>query len=129
MPRLTSLLFLLVCVSCSAVRPVHFASEPPGARILVDGEDSGFVTPVALDLEDRELRKVEFVLPGYATATRMLTLQERSEIVTWKDSQLTARVWRFPLWLNTRDFWIPVKDLDGESPARVFVRMRRENGN
>jgi hypothetical protein len=127
MLRLPLLALLLACLSCGAVRPVHFSSEPPGARLLVDGEDSGFVTPVALDLVDRKLRTVEFVLPGYATATRFLTLQDRSELVLWKDSQLTARVWRFPFWLNTEDFFIPLKDYSGESPARVFVRLQRAN--
>lgn len=116
----------LLATACAAQRPVHFASDPPGARVRVDGEDSGFVTPCRLELEDRSSRRIDLELSGFQTATRYLTLQDRGELVYWREAAVYYNTWNFPLWLGARDFFRPYKSLDGESPGRLFVRLRRE---
>ena len=117
---------LLALAACRTPTPVHFSSSPPGAAVLVDGQDTGFVTPCLLDLEDGPTRQVEFQLPGYRSETRTLTYAERSELVFWRESTISYKTWNFPLWLGSEDFFLPRKNLSGESPARVYVRLRRE---
>lgn len=121
---LAPLLLALVC-ACSAPRPVHFSSSPPGASVHVDGEDSGLVTPCLIDLEETSTRRVEFVLPGYQTEVRTLRHEDRSELVFWREAAKVG-AWNFPLWLPAEDFFLPRKDLSGETPARLYVRLRRE---
>ena len=77
---------LLVTSSCTSLRPVHFSSDPAGARILVDGQDSGFVTPCQIELPNEPLRRIDFVLPGYQSATRFLTTKKRVDVVYWRDA-------------------------------------------
>lgn len=116
----------LLTAGCAAQRPVHFASDPPGALVRIDGVDSGFVTPCRLELEDRSSRRVDIELAGFQTATRYLTLEDRGELVYWRDAVVHYNTWNFPLWLGARDFFVPYKSLDGEAPSRLFVRLQRE---
>lgn len=130
MPQPARLLLLALALAlapaCAAPRPVHFSSEPPGARVIVDGTDSGFVTPCMLELANHPSRRIDFVLPGFETATRQLGLKRRGELVYWRDSSVHYRTWNFPLWLSSEDFFIFYKRQGGEFPSRIFVRMRRE---
>jgi len=128
MPRaLPALLLatLLALGACRGPRPVHFASDPPGASVWIDGKDSGFVTPCRLELANRSSRKVELSLPGYQTSTRYLGLAKRGDLVYWRDAAVSYNTWDFPLWLGARDFFVPYKRRGGESPGRLFVRLRR----
>lgn len=115
----------LALAACQGT-PVHFASEPPGARILIDGEDTGFVTPCRIQLPDRSRSTVEFVVPGYQTATRELSTRSRGELVYWRDAAVHYNTWNFPLWLGYRDFFWPYKFQGGEWPRRLYVRLKRE---
>jgi len=99
-------------------------SEPPGARVVVDGRDSGFVTPCHLTL-DMSRHEVELRLPGYAPGTVSLEPSRWREAVLWKDMSLRPDVWRFPLWLNLEDSVEPVKFHQDLSPGHVFVRLQR----
>jgi PEGA domain len=124
--RLIPLLALLTVASCAAPKPVQFSSSPPGARVLIDEVDTGFVTPCVLEIKDGPSRKVEFALPGYLTEQRVLVYQSRKQLVFWREAALSHKSWNFPLWLGSEDFFIPLKGDSGEAPARVYVRMRRE---
>ena len=117
---------LALAPACVGPRPVHFSSEPPGARVVIDGQDSGFVTPCMLELRNRRSRRIDFVLPNYETTTRQLGLKSRGQLVYWRDSTVSYRTWNFPLWLSSEDFFLFYKRQGGEFPSRVFVRMRRE---
>ncbi len=57
------------------------ATYPAGANVVVDGEESGFVTPCVLDLDAGNSRQIAFELPGYTTATRILVDRGRRELV------------------------------------------------
>ncbi len=120
-----ALIFLLI-VSCSSTPPVHFSSSPPGARIVIDGKDSGFVTPASLDIRNRNHRTVEFVMPGYKTAVRDLRNGKRLKYVYYGDWVAHYNTWRFPLWLNMGDFFQQRTVLKGELPSRLFVQMQRQ---
>jgi len=117
---------LLALAACRTPSPVHFSSSPPGASVLVDGQDTGFVTPCLIDLADGPTRRVQFQLPGYRTEVRTLTHESRSELVQWSEASSSYKNWNFPLWLGAEDFFLPRKDLSGESPARLYVRLHRK---
>lgn len=103
---------------------VSFFSEPPGARVIVDKKDTGFVTPCRISLASRDDHKVELDLPGYAPARLSLDPEIDHEVTLWKDMSLDLGSWRFPLWLNLKDS-VPVKFEANLKPGRVFVRLQR----
>lgn len=51
-------------------RRMTIASNPPGARVLVDGRDAG-LTPVSLDFLYYGTRKITLMKDGYETLTVM----------------------------------------------------------
>ena len=121
---LTLLLAILPLVGCHATPMVSLASDPPGAKVFIDNRDSGYVTPCVLTLANRDQR-VDLQLPGYSTATRYLREDLSREIILWGDMLASFNTWRFPLFLNDRDFLIPVDRRVGPLPKRLFVRLRR----
>ena len=110
-------------------KPLVLASDPPGARILIDGRDSGWVTPCVLDLEESNSYLVEFSYPGYMTSRRILDDSTDTWAVLWQEMYTNEEVWRFPLWLGFEDFLLGVKVVRGQSPSRIFVRMKRSADN
>jgi len=104
---------------------VSFATEPPGARVLVDRHDSGFVTPCRLTLPGGDDHRVEIVLSGYAPVTLQVEHGRRANVVLWRDMSNGPWTWRFPLWLNFDDFCEPFQIRQAYSPGHVFVRLER----
>ena len=45
-------LLTLSAVGCTSVQKIHVKSDPRGARILIDGQDSGQTTPAEIVLSD-----------------------------------------------------------------------------
>ena len=117
----------LLC-ACSATglsdAAVSFASDPPGARVIVDRKDSGFVTPCRLALESGSHR-VDLELPGHAAANLRVERSLRTDVLLWPDMYSHPGVWRFPLWLNLEDAADPIKARWAFSPGHVFVRLER----
>lgn len=104
-------------------RGVMIASEPSGARVLIDGKDSGFATPCCLALESRTQR-IDLVLDGYQTASRIVTDDDRTYLIYWREAYLGPNSYHFPLFLNFYDGWVPLRFEETYSPERLFVRMR-----
>lgn len=132
MPRSASLLAALLvsatlqsCMLFDKRTNVSIASEPPGARIKVDGRDSGFVTPCLLALQHGDGARIDLEYPGYVTATRLLTPDRQVYAILWSDMHVRPNVWNFPLWLNTRDLFVPVKYDKTLSPGRLYVKLER----
>lgn len=94
--------------------------------MLVDGKDSGFVTPCGLNLDFEDKVDVELVLQGYETASRRLVDDTSAYWILWREMRVSMNTWRFPLWLGFQDFFVPLKVEGGKSPNRIFVRLRRE---
>lgn len=129
-PRLLSLPLLFLvgfvaagCITFPQPRGVRIASDPPGATILVDGVDTGFLTPAFLDLDEDDSR-IDLELAGYETATRIVLDDTRLGVVLWKEMSLGPHTWRCPLWLDYEDFLGMVMVQDLYRPTRLFVRMR-----
>ncbi len=130
MHKLLFALILAPLAACQIIREpgVTLASTPPGARINVDGRDSGFVTPCAIELS-RDDHKIEFALDGYRKEERNITSGGRIYTILWHEMYLNSATWRFPMWLNYVDGLTPVKIERGTSPARIFVRLQRAQGD
>jgi hypothetical protein len=126
---LAGLLCALASAGCSILGghepTVSFATEPPGARVLVDKRDSGFVTPCRLSLPSGGRHRVEIVMPGYAPVLLRVERGPQAEVILWRDMYVRPVVWRFPLWLNLEDALQPVKIRRTYSPGHVFVRLER----
>ena len=104
-----------------------FSTAPPGARVVVDGKDSGFVTPCHLELP-RERQDVDLVLTGYRPASVRIDPGGDTWLILWDEAWANEQTWRFPLWLNARDGLSPIKKDLGYEPERVHVRLRLLEG-
>jgi len=111
------------CLELQRSPGVLLATEPPGARIVVDGEDSGFVTPCNLGLS-RERHRIELVLPGYQTARVQVDKGGQTQLVYWREAYVNSNTWNFPTWLNYEDGFAPVKLGLGFEPSRIHVPLR-----
>jgi hypothetical protein len=124
----TALALALLAPGCALIGThdvgVSFFSEPPGARVIVDEKDSGFVTPCRMTLE-ADKHHVEFSMPGYKPANVTLVGELHTDIVYWRDMTIRAENWRFPLWLNLNDSVEPFKFRQALAPGRVYVRLQR----
>lgn len=118
-------LLLAACQVLSKDAPVNFATDPPGARVVLDGRDSGFVTPCLIALDPFGDLRLDLVYPGYQTATRHLTADHKAYAILWREMYIRAPVWHFPLFLNTADFFVPVKYYKTLTPGRIYVRLER----
>jgi len=125
---------ILLTLSCSVLaaacvgvdRPpgVLVASDPPGARVYIDGVDSGWVTPAYLDLE-QEQQRIDIALDGYSPATLVVAPGgEHYYLILWQEAYLNHATWHFPLWLNFDDGFAPVKLSRQLQPGRIFVQLR-----
>jgi len=104
-------------------RGVMIASQPVGARVLIDGKDSGFATPCCLALE-RKKQRIDLVLDGYQKASRIVADDNRTYLIYWDEAFLGINTYHFPTFLNFYDGWVPVRFEETYSPERMFVRMR-----
>jgi hypothetical protein len=95
------------------------------ARVAIDDEDTGFVTPCILELDPEESAVLSFELPGHEPALRLLVPETSKRAVLWRQMYINSSTWHFPLWLNFRDFVVPVRVDKRLSPARIFVRLER----
>lgn len=117
---------LTSCVIPGRSAEVSVASDPPGARVLVDGVDSGFVTPCRMKLPASDEMLVELQLPGYKSEQRLLVPDHEVEAVFWREAYIREQVWRFPLWLNLQDFVEPVRVETVLNPGRLYVQLDRD---
>ncbi len=124
-PTIPSLAAAVLLSACAATSPVSLSSDPPGAHVFVNGVDSGFTTPCVMSLDKDEDHEVAFVLDGYLTAERSIVHGSTYETILWREMSVLPKTWRFPLWLNLEDFFVPVKRRFLLKPSRIFVRMNR----
>ena len=119
-----------LCLSSCTLpgQPAHvsLASEPPGGRVLLDGVDSGFVTPCDVLLPADDELKLDLHLPGYKLESRLLVPETQVDTVYWREAYIREQVWRFPLWLQLSDFVRPVKLRSVMRPGGVYVQLERD---
>lgn len=116
-------LFGSSCIANTASPGVFLATNPPGARVFVDGADTGFATPCSLDLDKTNEHEVAFVLDGYDVARRDLYPNTNWSAVPWSDGDIDLGVWRFPLFLTFEGLFFPFRENDNLVPSRVYVSL------
>jgi hypothetical protein len=113
---------------CRFARPqpgVQLSSTPAGARVTVDGEFSGFVTPARIDLATDEWHMVAVELDGYASQTRLVGPGSRLIAVDWRQSSVGAiDTFRFPLLLPIESV-VPFVLESRNAPQRIHFHLRR----
>lgn len=125
--RLLAVLALALAPGCLTVTPPAsaFASEPPGARVYIDGQDSGWVTPCLIALDPEETHAVSLELDGFTPYTIELRPSLRVHVIDWDlgatGAQSTIHV---PIFLPPEDLARPFRVDDGLQPARIFARLR-----
>jgi hypothetical protein len=127
-PVLLALLGASSCFSLKSAPTLALSTHPPGALVLINGQETGFATPCILAVEE-ELIRVEIVLDGYEPETRIVTRDSKLETRYWSEMNAGTRTWRFPLFLPIHDvFASPVREVIILAPGRIFIRMDRRIG-
>lgn len=126
------LLLLSLCPACtwwSSKERVLVASEPPGAAIWLDGQDTGKTTPATLDIgghfganHELELRK-----KGYRPAVRRSYQHTEGYTVRWIEGALDERVLTLPLFWTTGDVFFPFGVRSAILPAEHCIVLERED--
>jgi hypothetical protein len=130
-PRTVLLALLLAlptpgCLLFQHPKGIAVSSDPPGASVLVGQRDTGFVTPCVLEVDPDDDERIDFVRPGYMTETRYISPDWDVYAILYREMSVEFSTWDFPLFLNFRDFFVPVKVSDRISPNRIHVRLERE---
>ncbi|MBL8754959.1 MAG: PEGA domain-containing protein [Planctomycetes bacterium] len=131
-PLAPLLALLLACPACtwfSSRERVLVASEPLGARIFVDGEDTGRTTPASLQIgglfgHDHvlELRK-----PGYRPARRIVVQYTEGYTSKWIDGAYDPVLVPLPLFWTGGDFATPFGIRAAVIPGELCVRLERDD--
>jgi hypothetical protein len=112
---------------CLAATPpgAFFSTSPSGARVRVDGHDTGFVTPCQVDLDGEERVRVELELAGYTPASIVLAPSSATEVIGWSHGHAypTGSL-RLALFVPGADLFLPFRPDQGHHPQRVHVRLQ-----
>ena len=81
-------LVMLLTANCATTTDtVHVSSRPSGARILIDGKDSGLTTPSTVTLAASEKQyKITIDKSGYNSAHRLVKLESETEVMSPKEA-------------------------------------------
>lgn len=121
---------LLLGSGCAIERSqpgVMISTTPPGARVYVDGLDSGFLTPAALALPRKGSRRLDVHLDGYRSASRIVTPSGRSYVIPWTAGYVGTQTFWFPIFLPVADALLPLRIDDGFSPERVHIALELDD--
>ncbi len=125
--RSLAVLLALGCAGCLHVTPpgVAFATTPPGARVLIDGKECGYVTPCLIALDEEETHRIDLVLEGYRQARLRVEPGSNIYFIPWSDADTyPPGHYRFPLFLPIQDLFLPVRKDERMHPSRVHVRLQ-----
>ncbi|MFM1872905.1 MAG: hypothetical protein RL398_2327 [Planctomycetota bacterium] len=105
---------------------VLITSEPLGARIALDGQDTGRTTPTRLELSgyygDDHL--IELTMPGYAPERRILVQHTEHYTSKWIDGAFENVLPPLPLFWTGGDFVFPFGVRAAIVPGELHCRLR-----
>jgi hypothetical protein len=132
MRRASWVLLLLSCHACtwfSSQRHVLITSEPLGAKITVDGTDTGRTTPARLEIGGNFGRDHTVVLTkkGYRPAARRLYQWTEGYTSKWIDGAYDEVMFPLPFFWTAGDFVFPFGIRGALLPAELYVRLERED--
>ncbi|MEX1023543.1 MAG: PEGA domain-containing protein [Planctomycetota bacterium] len=115
--------FLAGCVSFVTPAGTSISSTPPGARVVLDGRASGYLTPCRIALDTGDSHRLRLELPGYTPKEVMLVEGGDVYLIPWSAGYDMPYGWPFPLFLNSYDLFYPVRIDRGLSPDRVHLTL------
>jgi hypothetical protein len=132
--RARSTLAALVLASLSACTffrgddRVLVTSTPPGAAILVDGNDVGQTTPSMVELGGiaGSDHAITVRKRGFMDETRQVLHYTTAYTSNWWQGALDPGLWRLPLWWTLGDIVMPFGVRWRYVPHEVHVKLYRE---
>jgi hypothetical protein len=126
------LLLLLLTPACtwfSSKEHVLVSSEPLGARILVDGVDTGLTTPAKVSIGGLFGGDHTIALhkKGFRPSTRRVYQYTEGYTSKWIDGAYDAAMPPIPIFWTTGDFLTPFGVRAAILPAELYVVLERED--
>ena len=126
--RWFSISLALCCSGCVYFKPqdpVLLTSDPPGAHIILDGEDTGRTTPASFDIagdfEGDHL--LELTKTGYRSELRVLTQCTRTYSPRWIDGSAGPDLPPLPIFWTFGDIFLPFGVRGAIVPGEVYVKL------
>ncbi len=113
------------CILFTHPQGVAVSSDPPGATVFMAGKDTGYVTPCVIGIDPDDDTRVDIVLPGHETETRYISSNYDVYALLWREMSVGFDTWDFPLFLNLKDFFVPIKVSEHVVPGRIHVKLDR----
>ncbi|MCU0864840.1 MAG: PEGA domain-containing protein [Planctomycetes bacterium] len=129
-PLLLPLLLLLpACTWWTSQDRVLITSDPLGARITVDGTDTGQTTPAKIAVAGNFGRDHTVTLQkrGYRPAQRRLYQFTEGYTAKWIDGAYSPELPPLPLFWTGGDFVFPFGIRGALLPAELHVQLQRED--
>lgn len=128
------LLLLIAALSGSCTwfksnNPVLITSDPPGARIWLDGHDTGKTTPTSFDLAGNFGRDhdVRITKKGYRPVERRLYQQTEAYTSRWIDGASSFGLPPLPIFWTPGDLVFPFGVRGQIVPDELHVKLYRED--
>jgi len=132
-PLIPILACLLTCLpACTwwqSGENVLVSSQPLGARILIDGQDTGETTPARLTIGGNfgANHLLELEKPGYRTAQRRLYQHTEGYTSRWNDGVYDLAMPPLPLFWTPGDFVFPFGVRGALLPAELYVQLEKDD--
>lgn len=129
LPATTACFLLTGCVWFEGKDRLFVTSEPPGATILVDGDDLGHTTPAALDIGGfgSSHRVVTVQKKGFRPETRFVTHAQEGYTPRWVDGAADVIPPAWPLAWTFGDFFAPFGVRWAFVPGNLHVKLHAED--
>jgi hypothetical protein len=116
------------CTWFNGQNPVLITSDPPGARIWIDGRDTGRTTPANFDIAgnfglDHDVRLTK---KGYQPAERRLYQHTEGYTSRWIDGASTIGLPPLPIFWTPGDFVFPFGVHGQIVPDELHVKLYKE---
>ncbi len=125
-------LLLLLCPACTwwtSTEHVLISSDPLGARILVDGEDSGRTTPARLRLGGffGKNHTITLQKKGYRQADRRVCQYTEGYTSKWIDGAYDTVMLPLPLFWTPGDFVTPFGIRSAIIPGELWIVLEKDD--
>ena len=120
---------LSACVSFQQEGQVLISSDPLGAKIFVDGVDTGFTTPKKFSIGSvwSSRHAIRLEMDGFRPAERALYQQTETFSAQWIDGAYDMVMSPLPFFWTTRDVLTPLGVRSALLPGELYVRMQQSD--
>ena len=128
LPLLACLFHCLpACTWWQSGENVLVSSQPLGARIRIDGQDTGKTTPAQLAIGGNfgSDHLLELEKPGYRTARRRVYQHTEGYTSRWNDGVYDVVMPPLPLFWSPGDFFFPFGVRGALLPAELHVQLEK----